>query len=81
MNTLKFKMLKMNASHTSISTAFIQRASEILSQALSGSQIVSVTCAYAVDFNVNIPHASYPFEAPNKKTALFENLQPFNPAQ
>lgn len=64
-----------------ISTAFIQRAAEVLSEALSGSQIVSVTSAFAVDFNVDIPHASYPFTAGNKKTALFENLRPFSPGQ
>lgn len=64
-----------------ISTAFIQRAAEVLSEALSGSQIVSVTSAFAVDFNVDIPHAAYPFIAGNKKTALFENLHPFSPGQ
>jgi hypothetical protein len=64
-----------------ISTAFIQRAAETLAETLSGSQIVSVTSAFAVDFNVDIPHASYPFEAGNKKTALFENLRSFGPSQ
>jgi hypothetical protein len=64
-----------------ISTAFLQRAAEILSEGLSGSQIVSVTSAFAVDFDCDIPHASYPFNASNKRTALFENLQPFNPGQ
>ncbi len=70
-----------NTLNNGISTAFIQRASEIFSQALSGSQIVSITTAFAVDFNVDVPHPSYPFVASNKKTALFENLQPFSPAQ
>ena len=64
-----------------ISTAFIQRAAEILSEALSGSQIVSVTSSFAVDFNVDIPHAAYPFTASNKKAALFENLRRFSPSQ
>lgn len=64
-----------------ISTAFIQRAAEILSKPLSGSQIVSTTSAFAVDFDVDIPHASYPFEASNKKTALFENLRCFSSHQ
>ena len=64
-----------------ISTAFIQRAAEVLSETLSGSQIVAVTSAYAVDFNVDIPHAAYPFQTSNKKTALFENLRPFSPSQ
>lgn len=64
-----------------ISTAFIQRAAEVLSAALSGSQIVSVTAAFAYDFDVDIPHAAYPFKAGNKKTALFENLRAFGPIQ
>ena len=71
----------MNRLNTEISTAFIQRAAEVLSQALSGSQIVSITVAFAVDFDVDIPHATYPFEASNKKTALFENLLTFSPMQ
>ena len=61
-----------------ITTAFLQRAAEILSEALSESQIVSVTSAFAADFHRDIPHAAYPFKASNKKTALFENLQPFS---
>lgn len=64
-----------------ISTAFVQRAAEILSGALSGTQIVAVTSAFAVDFNVDIPHAVYPFTAGNKKTALFENLRRFSSGQ
>ena len=64
-----------------INTAFIQRAAEIFSEVLSGSQIVSITSAFAFDFDVDIPHATYPFEARNKKTALFENLQKFSPIQ
>lgn len=64
-----------------ISTAFLQRAAEILAEAISGSQIVSVTSAFAADFDVDIPHPSYPFNAPNKKTALFENLRSFSSGQ
>jgi hypothetical protein len=64
-----------------IPTAVLQRAAEVLSPVLSGSQIVSTSVAYALDFNVDIPHAAYPFSAPNKKTALFENLLAFSPSQ
>ncbi len=42
---------------------------------------MSVTSAFAVDFDRDIPHAAYPFNADNKKTALFENLQSFSPEQ
>jgi hypothetical protein len=64
-----------------ISTAFLSHASEALAKALSGNEIVRITSAHAVDHAVDIPHASYPFQAPNKRTALFENLQRFSPQQ
>lgn len=71
----------MNTFNTGISRAFLQRAAEILSQSLSGSQIVSITSSFAVDFAVDIPHPAYPFNTSNKKVALFENLQPFSSPQ
>lgn len=64
-----------------ISTAFLSHAADVLAAGLSGSQIVRITSAYAVDYSVNLPHAAYPFGAPNKRTALFENLRSFVPAQ
>lgn len=53
----------------------------MLSGGLSGTQIVRLTSAYAVDYKVDLPHAAYPFDAPNKRTALFENLRHFAPDQ
>lgn len=43
---------------------------------LTGTQIVSVTAAYAVDCDARLPHLSIPFSKPglNKRTALYENL-------
>lgn len=64
-----------------ISTPFLTHAADILASTMSGSTIVSITSAYAVDFQANIPYARYPFDAPNKRTALFENLRAFTPAQ
>jgi hypothetical protein len=64
-----------------ISTAFIQRAAEVLSEGLTGSQIVSVTTAFAVDFDCDVPYAEYPFTGISKKTALFGNLKNFNSGQ
>lgn len=64
-----------------ISTPFLSHAADVLAQELSGTQIVRITSAYAVDYTVDLPHATYPFQAPNKRTALFENLRPFAPAQ
>jgi hypothetical protein len=65
-----------------IPSAFITHAANVLgdtSGGLSGQEIVRFCTDYAVDFNVNIPHASYPFDAPNKRTALKENLSAFSP--
>lgn len=64
-----------------INNAFLTHAAEILAAGLSGTKIVSITSAFAADFGVDIPHAAYPFEAGNKRTALFENLKPFSPEQ
>ena len=63
---------------------FIQYAADILgdtSGSLSGANIVRSTAAYAVEYDVNIPHPTYPFDAPNKRTALYENLLAFSGPQ
>src|SRR5437667_8998672 len=70
--------------HNSIPSAFITHAANILGDTaggLSGPEIVRYCADYAVDFNVNIPHASYPFEASNKRTALKDKLSAFSPEQ
>lgn len=59
---------------------FLTHASDILGdtdQGLSGNNIVRAFVSYAFDLNVTVPHASYPFDAPNKRTALLENLRSF----
>lgn len=59
---------------------FLTHASDILGdtdQGLSGNNIVRAFVSYAFDLNVTIPHALYPFDAPNKRTALLENLRSF----
>lgn len=64
----------------SIPDMFLTHASDILGdtdQGLSGNNIVRAFVSYAFDLNVTIPHASYPFDAPNKRTALLENLRSF----
>ena len=63
---------------------FIQFASDILAdtnKGLSGGTIVRVCSAYAVEYDVNIPHPSYPFDAQNKRTALYENIMAFSASQ
>lgn len=67
-----------------IPATFLQYAADILAdtnRGLSGSDIVKATAAYAVEYNVNVPHPTYPFDAPNKRTALYQNLLAFSPAQ
>lgn len=65
-----------------IPTAFISHAAtELTANGLSGQKLVDITCAYASDFGVDIPHARYPFDCPNKRTALLDNLTRFAPKQ
>jgi len=65
-----------------IPTVFISfAAAELTNNGLTGPKLVEITSAYAVDFNVDIPHARYPFDTPNKRTALLENLLRFSPKQ
>ncbi|MDS4010471.1 MAG: hypothetical protein RKK15_03660 [Defluviicoccus sp.] len=63
---------------------FVQHAADILGDTtagLSGAQIVRVTAAYAVEYSVHLPHPTYPFQAANKRTALYENVMAFTPSQ
>ena len=60
--------------------AFLSYACDILADTnlgLSGMKIVEICNAYAIDFNRVTPHGTYPFDAPNKRTALRENLRVF----
>lgn len=68
--------------HDRIPTVFIAfAATELTNNGLTGPKLVDITSAYAVDFGVDIPHARYPFDAPNKRTALLDNLLRFSPKQ
>ena len=65
---------------THIPILFLSFAADILadtSRGLSGNEVVKAFNAYAVEYNINIPHATYPFEASNKRTALLDNLKAF----
>lgn len=67
-----------------IPPTFIQHAADILGDTaggLSGPNIVKATAAYAVKYDVHLPHPTYPFGAINKRTALYENLMAFNAAR
>ena len=68
--------------HEQMSQAFVTYAAGILgdtSRGFSGSQIIEITAAYAVEFDIRLPHPGYPFSRPgiNKRTALSENLMAF----
>ena len=61
-------------------------ASDVLgdtTHGLTGSKIAKYSVSYAIEYNVQIPHAKYPFAktVPNKRTALFENLRCFSEQQ
>jgi hypothetical protein len=67
-----------------IPSVFITHAADVLgdtSSGLSGSEIVRYFSGYALDFNIDIPYATYPLDAPNKRTALRANLLAFSAKQ
>jgi len=65
-----------------IPKAFISfAATELTNNGLSGGKLVEITSAYAADFGTDIPHPRCPFDAPNKRTALLNNLLCFAPKQ
>lgn len=65
-----------------IPTAFVSfAATELTNNGLTGQKLVEITSAYAADFGADIPHARYPFDSPNKRSALLDNLLCFAPKQ
>jgi len=63
---------------------FIQYATDVLgdtNHGLSGANIVKLTTGYAIEYDVALPHPRYPFEAANKRTALYDNIMAFAPVQ
>jgi hypothetical protein len=67
-----------------LSALFVNHAADVLaetSNGLSGTEIVRALGVYALDFNVEMPHPTYPFDAPNKRTALAQNLMAFSEQQ
>ena len=67
-----------------IPTTFVQYAADILADTntgMSGPEIVKTINAYAIQYGVDVPHPLYPFDAPNKRTALMDNILAFDPSQ
>ncbi len=68
----------------SISPSFLTFACDILAdteKGLSGPDVVKICSGFASEYDVDIPHSRYPFDAPNKRTALYENIEKFEPEQ
>ena len=64
----------------------VRRASELIgdtNEGLSGNQIVKYCLDYALQYDVELKHPSYPFQnnVQNKRTALYENLLCFTEDQ
>ncbi len=73
-----------NPSKPSLSAVFVDHAAGVLgdtNQGLTGAEIVRHCTAFALEWNVTIPHARYAFEAGNKRSALAENLMAFSEPQ
>lgn len=67
---------------SSITRAFLAHAANILTDnGLTGPKLVEILNNYAYDYQKDIPHAKYPFDAINKRTALLDNLLCFDPKQ
>ena len=66
---------------TKIPYVFLMQASNILGsteKGLTGGEITQLFSAYSFDFhNENVPHIQAPLNAPNKRTAILENLVAF----
>jgi len=71
-------------SEKEISPSFLTYACEVIANTengLSGSEIVKISSQFSAKYDVEIPHYKYPFDCPNKRTALYENLIKFSPKQ
>ena len=67
-----------------LSAQFVSYAADILGDTnfgLTASQILKETVGYALEYGVTVPHQRYPYDAQNKRTALFENLMVFSEPQ
>ena len=68
----------------SLSATFVNHAADVLGGSncgLSAQEIVRACRAYATEYAVDIPHPTFPYEAVNIRTALAENIMPFQEPQ
>lgn len=74
----------MTIDESSLPLTFLAHAADILgdtSSGLSGNAIVQATRQYAAEYAVELTYPIYPNDAPNKRSALLENLKCFNGPQ
>jgi len=70
----------VSAAKQKLDTVFVTHATDILGDTnagLTAGEMDRVMRAYAIDAGVALPHPKYPYETPNKRTALAENIQAF----
>jgi len=71
----------------SLDNTFLQYACDQIGETdkgLSGKKIVELSRQYAIEYNRQIPHSTYPFPketVPNKRTVLLENIRAFDAAE
>src|SRR5437868_1478463 len=64
-----------------LSETFVNHAAEILGEGLTTSHMLKICNAYAVEYDVAIPHPKYPYTANNKRAALAQNIMRFDEGQ
>ena len=64
-----------------LSETFVNHSAEILGEGLTTSHMLKICNAFAVEYNVDIPHTKYPYTANNKRAALAQNIMKFDEPQ
>jgi hypothetical protein len=71
----------MIAAKGKLDSLFITHATDVLGDTnlgLTAGEMDRLMRAYAIDLGVDLPHPKYPYDTPNKRTALAENVQAFS---
>lgn len=62
----------------SLGDVFVSHAAEILGTPMGAAEMIRRSRAYAVEYNVDIPHTTVTYQSRNKRTALAENIMAFD---
>lgn len=71
-------------SSTDLDPTFVSYAADVIAdteRGISGPDVIRFTVAHAGRGGIVLPHTSYPFDARNKRSALYENLMTFSAKQ